>query len=117
MIFWYKNSFLASVVSIFGCGLAMVGLASFGDSILMALVFLAIGFALMVWGRIISDNKAFKKWWKQIKDNNLEPVIAKDLNTAIAIYRKNPDGRTISEIAKLNPSFAAYIQQNIAAKK
>lgn len=117
MIFWYNNSFLASVVSILGCCLAMVGLSSFGDSILMALILFAAGFALMVWGRIISDDKAFKKWWKQIKDNHLEPVIARDLNTAIAIYQKNPDGRTISEIAKLNPSFAAYIQKNIVSKK
>lgn len=117
MAFIYTNSLLASIISLFGCGMIMVGIASFADDILMAIFFLVVGFALAVWARQISDNKSFKKWWKQVKDNNLEPVIAKDLNTAIAIYNKNPNFRTIQKIAELNPGFGAYIQQNIANKK
>jgi len=117
MAFIYTNSLIASIISLFGCGMIMVGIASFSDSILMAIIFIAVGFALAVWARQISENKSFKKWWKQVKDNNLEPVIAKDLNTAIAIYNKNPDYRTLQKIAELNPSFAAYIQQNIVKKK
>ena len=117
MAFIYTNSLLASVISLFGCGMIMVGIASFGDNVLEALFFIVVGFGLAVWARMISDEKSFKKWWKQVKDKNLEPVIARDLNTAIAIYQKNPNVRTINEIEKLNPSFAAYIRQNIANKK
>ena len=117
MILWYKNSFLASVVSIFGCALIMIGIMGVVEGEPDALVCVIPGLALAIWGRSISHNKAFKKWWKQIEEKNLEPVIARDLNTAIAIYQKNPQPRTINKIATLNPSFAQHIQQNIAAKK
>lgn len=117
MFLWYRNSFLASVVSIFGCGLIMVAIMGLVEGAPAALVCAIPGVALAVWGKKISGDKSFKKWWKQIQDNNLEPVIARDLNTAIAIYQKNPQPRTINKIATLNPSFAQHIQQNIAAKK
>ena len=117
MFLWYKNSFLASVVSIAGCALAMYGIASFGDEAATAVICIAIGVALAICGKMISSNKAFRKWWKQVKDNNLEEAVSKDLNTAVAIYRKNPQNRTIKKIATLNPTFAEYIRQNIANKK
>ncbi len=117
MIFWYKNSFLASVVSILGCAMVMAGIASFEDDTTLAVILILIGLVFAVWGKLISNNKAFKKWWKQVKDNNLESAVAKDLNTAISVYQKNPQRRTIKKIATLNPAFAEYIQQNIANKK
>ena len=117
MVFWYKNSFLASVVSIFGCALIMVGISGVIDGEMGGIFGILVGLALAVWGRMISEDKAFKKWWKQVEDNNLEPVIAKDLNTAISVYQKNPQQRTIAKIATLNPEFAKYIEQNIAKKK
>lgn len=117
MVFWYKNSFLASVVSVFGCALVIAGIGSFQNDVALALGCIPVGVVLALWGKQISDNKAFKKWWKQVEDNNLESVIARDLNTAITIYRKNPQKRTIKKIAALNPSYAEYIRQNIAGKK
>lgn len=117
MVFWYKNSFLASVVSIFGCLLVMGGIASFSDDAALAVGFIVVGVALAIWGKIISNNKSFKKWWKQVEDNNLESVIARDLNTAITVYNKNPQKRTLKKIAALNPVFAQQIQQSIAGKK
>ena len=117
MVLWYKNSFLASVVSIFGCILVMGGIMGAVDGDLSLLAMIIPGVALVILGSSISDNKSFKKWWKQVEGNNLEPVIARDLNTAIAIYNKNPQKRTIQKIAALNPSFAQYIEQNIANKK
>ena len=117
MVFWYKNSVLASIVSVLGCVMAMGGIATFSDDSTAAVCLILIGVALAVWGKQISNNKAFKKWWKQVEDNNLETVIAKDLNTAIAVYHKNPQSRTIKKIATLNPSFAEHIRKNIANKK
>ena len=117
MILWYKNSFLASVVSIFGCALIMIGIMGVVEGEPDALVCVIPGLALAIWGRSISHNKAFKKWWKQIEEKNLEPVIARDLNTAIAVYNKNPQKRTLKKIATLNPSFAQQIEQSIAKKK
>ena len=117
MVFWYKNSFLASLVSIVGCLMVMGGIATFGDEAVTAVILILIGIALAIWGKVISANKAFRKWWRQVEDKNLEDVISKDLNTAITVYQKNPQRRTIKKIATLNASYAEYIQQNIANKK
>ena len=117
MLFWYKNSFLASVVSLIGCSAVLAGIANFGDDPTMAVLCIVVGIVLAIWGKNISDNKSFNKWWKQIEEKNLEPVIAKDLNTAVAIYNKNPQDRTLQKIASLNPAFAEHIRKSIAAKK
>ena len=118
MIFYHKNSFLASLVSIFGSLFIIAGIAAFAEgeilpgigSILLSLPFLG----LAQW---IADNKAFKKWWKQITDNHLEPHIAASVDYAIAIYKKNPQKRTIEAIRKLNPYAADEIERNHVAKK
>ena len=117
MVLWYKNSFLASLVSILGCICLMGGIMGAAEGEEGMAFLILVGIPLIVWGKIISNNKAFKKWWKQIEDKNLEPVIARDLNTAIAIYNKNPQKRTLKKIATLNPSFAQQIEQSIANKK
>ena len=117
MVIWYKNSFLASVVSILGGIIFFGGLATITENVAGAIALVAVGVALMIWGRSISKNKSFKKWWKQVEDNNLEPAIARDLNTAITIYQKNPEKRTLKKIEELNPQFATYIRENIAKKK
>ena len=95
----------------------MGSIVSFTEDIPTAIAFFLIGVAFAAWGKIISNNKAFKKWWKQVKDTNLEAVIAKDLNTAITVYQKNPQRRTLKKIAALNPTFAEHIQQNMVNKK
>lgn len=117
MVLWYRNSFLASVVSIFGCILIMGAIASFGDDPAMAVCFLVIGVALAIWGKIISSNKAFKTWWKQVENANLVPAIARDVNVAVQIYNKNPGKKTLQKIAALNPAAAAHIEQSLAAKQ
>lgn len=111
MVLWYKNSFLASVVSILGCILVIAGISVAGDGDMATTAGLIIcGIPLIVWGKIISNNKAFKKWWKQVENANLIPQIRQDVNTAIAVYNKNPQKRTLKKIAALNPAAAAQIQ-------
>lgn len=117
MVIWYKNSFLASVVSIFGCVFcigAILGCVE-GDPSMLAM--LIPGIPLLIWGRVISENKAFKKWWKQVTDANLEPQIAASVQTAIAIYNKNPQERTLKKIEALNPTAAQQIRAQLAQKK
>ena len=117
MIRWYKNSFLASVVSIIGCLIILGGIASFSESIGGAIALIIAGLALAVWGKNISDNKAFKTWWQQVVDAGLVPQIAQNTATAIAIYNKNPQHRTLNKIRELNPAAAQQIAASIAAKK
>ena len=118
MIRYYKNSLLASIVSIFGCSMILAGIVIFAEGEPSGgAAIVVFGFVMALWGKRISNNKAFKQWWKQIQEQNLEPVIAKDLNTAIAIYQKHPKPETLNKIAALNPTFAQYIRENIANKK
>lgn len=118
MILWYRNSFLASVVSIFGCVLFLGGIAIISEGDVGAgIVTIVLSIPLLLWAKKISNDKAFKKWWKQITDNNLEPQIAQNVSTAIAIYNKNPQKRTLDKIAQLNPAAAEQIRSSLEAKK
>ena len=117
MIRWYKNSFWASVVSIFGCLIILGGIYSFSEDVALAIGCIVAGLALALLGKYISANKAFKVWWKKVVDAGLVPEIAKSTATAIAIYNKNPQKRTLKKIAELNPAAANQIAASIAAKK
>ena len=117
MIRWYKNSFWASVVSILGCAMILGGIACFTVSVGGAIAFIVAGLLLAVWGKNISDNKAFKTWWQQVVDKGLIPQIAQNSATAIAIYNKNPQTRTLQKIRELNPAAAQQIQASIDAQK
>lgn len=75
------------------------------------------GVVLIIAGKLISNEKTFKTWWKQVTDANLEPQIAQNVSTAIAVYNKNPQKRTLKKIAELNPAAAEQIAQMLAAKK
>lgn len=123
MIIGYKNSVLATLVSIIGCASVFGGIAiviedgwSDSETLSFAILMIVSGLTLAFLGKYISNNKAFKKWWKQIEENNLEADIAQNLNTAITIYQKNPQRRTIKKIATLNPAFAEYIKKNTSKK-
>ena len=117
MIRWYKNSFLASVVSIFGCVIIIGGITTFKDDVAVAILAIVIGLAMAILGKRISDNKAFKTWWKKVVELGLVPQIAQSTSTAIDIYNKNPQKRTLKKIAELNPAAAAQIERSLAAKK
>ena len=91
MIFYYKNSFLASLVSIFASGLAMMGILALLDKeILMGIVFLVISIPLFLLGKQISVRKSFKKWWKNLEESGVIAQAAASREVAIAVYQKNP---------------------------
>ena len=118
VLIYYKNSVLATLVSLFGCAWAIAGIAACAEGeIGGGIVIIALGVVFLVWARSISRNKAFKKWWKQVKDNNLEPQIAGSADVAISIYNKNPQKRTLKKIAELNPAAAEMIGKQLAQKK
>lgn len=117
MYFWYKNSFLASIVSMFGGACIVTAIGSFAAGPGPAILMILLGIVLMAWGKSISDDKAFKTWWKQIEDNNLQPQIAQSAQFALEVYNKNPQERTLKKIAELNPSAAEQIRAALAAKK
>lgn len=66
MVFWYRNSFLASVLSVGGCALIITAVGEMlsgsgelsGGSAFLAI---GIGVALAILGKKVSDNKAKKQ--------------------------------------------------------
>ena len=113
MMIYYKNSLLASVVSILGCMVIMLVILEFGfdeDGI----KFLLLGLALLAAGKLISNRKVFKTWWKQVEDLDLVDKIRQDGAVAKMVYDKNPKRATLKKIEKLNPTAAEAIR---ASKK
>jgi len=111
MFIYYKNSFLASLVSMLACGLVMIGIMFFIDGmILEGIIFVILGIPLFLLGRHISQNKAFKKWWKELEDKGVIDQARTNLATAKAIYDKDPKKRTLNAIRKINPMAAMVIE-------
>ena len=118
MILYYKNSLLASIVSIIGCVFAIVLVVEF-DSYDFATEVLPMGLlaiAFLVGGKMISNHKAFKTWWKQVEKANLIDAIKTDVSVAKTIYSKNPKPATLKKIEALNPEAAAQIRASIGKK-
>ena len=112
MIFYYQNSLLASVVSILGCITIMVVLFDFDSYEPEEYIpFLLLGVALLICGKLISNRKAFKKWWEQVEDAGLEEQLKTDVALAKAIYSKNPIRATLKKIESLNPAAAEAIRE------
>ena len=117
MILYYRNSLLASLVSIAGClvGMAGIGLL-FSGVIPGGIGLIAAAAALLYLAKQISNKKAFDKWWKQIRQAGLEPEIRNSLDVAVEIYKKNPEPRTLEKIRALNPAAADYIKNGFRSK-
>lgn len=125
-ITYYKNSFLASVISIISCFLGMFGSAmlaicflsrDFSDlpEILLTLAIALGGGAI---ASSISKNKSNTQWWQeQIIQKNLEGEIKNSVDFCFQVYNANPNAWTLQQIENRNPAAAAKIRQALAAKK
>ena len=112
MFIYYKNSFLASIVSILGC-LCIVVVFFERDYLALDVMIPAIilGVALLISGKLISNRKAFKKWWKQVEQADLVEKIRNDVEIAKIVYSKNPIRATLKKIESLNPAAAEAIRE------
>ena len=114
----YKNSILASICSIFGYLLVIGGImVAFGGEIFGGILVALMGFGLAVLASFISERKKAKTVLKKIKASGLEPQIRQNLQAAIQVYNACPGKPALEYIRSLNPSAAAYIEQQLAAKK
>ena len=114
MLIYYKNSFWASVVSLLSCGMIMIGIMFLVDSmILEGIIFILLGIPLFLLGRRISQNKAFKKWWAELEKKGVIAQAASSTDVAKAIYKKDPQKRTLEAIRKINPIAAMEIEGKI----
>ena len=118
MILYYKNSVLASAVSIIGCIFAVVLVVEFEsyDFVTESLPLALIALTFLIGGKLISNCKAFKTWWKQVEKANLIDAIKTDVSVAKTIYSKNPKPATLKKIEALNPAAALQIRAGIGKK-
>lgn len=118
MIIWYKNSFLASLVSIFGCVFVICSISIiFSGEVLIGIVLILIGVGLLMAASDISDNKQFKKWLKEAQENNIDDVIRSSVADAARMYNLAPGKAMLKYIRGINPEAADAIQKDLDAQK
>lgn len=113
----YKNSFLASVVSIFGTILSVSGIAMLFAVPLGGIVCILLGIGLFIWGGEISENKAFKKWIKDLESKGVVAALPASSELCVKVYNANPCKKTLNFIRKHNPNAAQLIENSLAQNK
>ena len=112
MFFYYQNSILASIASVLGsiCLIVVFFERNYlgPEEMIPAII---MGVSLLISGKLISNRKAFKKWWKQVEDAGLEERLKTDVALAKVVYSKNPIRATLKKIESLNPAAAEAIRE------
>lgn len=124
---YYKNSVLASIISIFGCVLCYVGVIaliytliyivlgkeSTVDEIISYVITAAWGIFLIHISEQVSKKKEFKKWLQMNAEINLEDRIKASADFAVKAYNSCPNKYNLKFITDLNPEAGAYIVASI----
>lgn len=110
----YKNSVVASILSVCGYVAAIAGIiAAFSGSVVAGIISVLAGIGLVFWAAAISQNKQFKIWKNKIEASGLAGRIKADVNTAVMVYNSNPDKKTLAYISQLNPTAGSLIAESI----
>lgn len=113
----YKNSILASIVSIYGSLCVFAGVSLITQSILACILVIVYG-AFHCWlGAYISERANYKAWKKEIEKKVDIERIKKEIYFAVKVYNTNPCNMVLKYIRNLNPEAAEYIKQRIAEKE
>lgn len=114
----YKNSILATLMSIFGYGVILMGgMLLLDKTYIEGVIMLILGVALKVWADSVSENKRLKVLKKDLEARGLVPEIRASVRTAIEVYNMLPSKKMLAYIRTLNPEAADNIAQQLAAKK
>ena len=114
----YRNSVLATLVSIAGTILLILGLsAMFYDTWYTGLTLMTIGLGLMLGAYFMAKRVGFKKWIKQLKAKGVIDELPNSEALCIKLYQSNPCKRTLAFIHKCNTEAADYISKFIVTQK
>ncbi len=105
----YKKSFLASLVSIVGSIMLLLGIGLLFEETVAGIICAVIGVAFMLWAPIISERKLFKLWIKDLKNKGVIDQLSSSNELCMQMYKANPNKRTIKFIAKYNIAAAETI--------
>lgn len=113
MIIWYRNSFLASLISIVACVFAVCGVYAAVDGEISGLLLLIPGIGGVLLGRWISDRKAkktaFKSWYAE-RSADCDDLVRSSDAYATKLYRAMPTAQMLDYVRSLNPAAAAAIE-------
>lgn len=117
----YKNSALATVVSIIGCCFELGGITVMANG---GPGYLLNGFLLILWGvahlavaERLSDYAQYRTWKRQLEQKIDVESIAQNKELAIQVYQSNPCKRVLKFIQNLNPEAAEQIKQQFPEVK
>lgn len=111
---WYRNSFLASVVSIIGCCMVGMSIMAAFEGEPSALVLVPFGVVFMIWAKSISEGKAFNKWVQELTAKGIDTQMRSNMQLAVKVYNANPGKRTQQWVASINPEAGKWIAANTA---
>lgn len=109
----YKKSFLASLVSIVGSIMSILGICLLFEDLTAGIICLAIGIAFLLWAPVIAQRKLFKLWIKDLKQKGVIESLPTSRDLCLQIYQANPQKRTIKFIEKYNPIVALEISTSL----
>ena len=114
-LFFYKNSVLATFVSIFGTCFFAGGVAvAVYEDVITGIILTGIGILLLLWASRISAKKVFKKWKKQLKKEGILSQLLASQELRMAVYKQFPHRWTLKMMKK---SIAASLKQEVYAEK
>lgn len=122
----YKNSILASAISVIGSIILVVTILGLvrmvielgfdADIFVVGMFNGAIGVGLQLLGVHISRAKQIKQFQKELKVQGQEVKIAASVEYAISIYNQLPGKEMLAYIGSLNPTAEKRIANSIAKK-
>lgn len=117
----YKNSVLASILSIVGTVFLLLNVGMFISELVkgsfdfakdfpVVILYTLIAILLLWLAKYISERKEFKQFVKYVKQNHLEQEIAGSIEAALKLYRAYPTKLVKKYITKLNPETLGMLE-------
>lgn len=117
---FYKNSILATLMSVFGTLFIVIGILGAFTGALPLLIIVPLGIGLNLGASEIAERKNFKMWKRLIAGEKLESEIPYSLDAAIQAYNLTsyyPNAKALLYIQEKNPQAAYLIRQELEKQK
>lgn len=115
---FYKNSVIATIISIWGTTWTLVGFCvAISEDAIAGIVLAVVGICLIFVARVINEKAIFKKWIKGLKKDGIVEKLSTSEEMCIAVYNANPCKKNIKYIRKHNPVVAEKLLFEINKKR
>ena len=107
----FKNSVLASILSVIGSCMLMVGLIMLFQDVWVGIILLAVAASMILLGYRISEDKRYNQLIDDLEKKGLLQHLPNDIGLCLAVYRSYPSKATLKLIEGYNPTAAAEIRR------